>query len=835
MKQLVAVLLFIGVLLSSLIQSPTASAAFNPNNIIDESIFGNVNSMDAAAIDRWLNTFPSSCLSTNRGFSAPEPTGYSPNGGFTFGGNVSAGTIIARAAQVYDINPQVLLATLQKEQSLIAGDAGCSVLRYTAAVGYGCPDGGTTYNYSGVNLYTINGSTVTSVNGTCVNSASKAGFSQQIIRGAWLLKFGEQRSKGNIGWAVVKGSWDNSDDPKSCYSGPMTQGYHQVCPGGATTYYDGNRTIDDTPIHIDNGPTASLYWYTPHFHGNQNFVKIFESYFGAVHGPTYTWQNAGLYTYTDSSRRTLANLDNLSANERIYVVLKAKNTGTATWVNSGDFPTRIGTWNQPNRTNTFCDVTWDNCSRPGKLGEAWTSPGEVGTFAFWMKVPANMSVSTHLEDFNLVVDNVAWFTGDFLRVPMSIKPTYSASITGLYPYTDQTRSTPSSIANLLPGDRRYIAITVTNTGNVTWSNSGPNPLKLGTWSAANHTSPFCDSSWADCTRAATLKEASVAPGGTGTFEFWIKSPPTNGTSKTYYEQFNIVAEYLAWGQQLYAPMTITVDPLKFDYSFVNLTNYQDSGRTIVAPSNSAPLTSPNQTVYSRLQVKNTSNFTWSNTGANPVRLGTWGPADHNAALCNGSWISCNRATTLVESSVAPGQVGTFEFSSTVPNGYGNYREYLNLISEYAGWFKHDGLYLELRSARPTYSYSFVSQGAYSDSGRNTLLPNSVNLSLNTNQTAYMRLVVKNTGNTTWSKTTNPLRLGTWSPTDRTSPLCDGSWINCTRAAVMSESTVAPGQNATFEFSITAPASHGSIRDRYNLVSEYAHWFVDDGLVINASY
>jgi hypothetical protein len=263
---------------------------FNPNRIIDDAVFDSSSTMNAGQIDNWLNAnFPSSCISTNRGFGAPDPTGYSPTTGFTYGGAVSAGRVIYDAGQAYGINPQVLLATLQKEEGLVVGNGpyGCSALAISASVGYGCPDSGGSYSYTGLNppLYYSNGTPVTAVSGTCVNSAVKAGFSQQVIRAAWLLKFGEQRSKGNINWAVIKGSWDNSDDPQSCYGGPMTQGTWQRCPSGATTYYDGYTSIDGSPVHMDSGATAALYWYTPHFHGNQSFFDLFTGWFGGATVP----------------------------------------------------------------------------------------------------------------------------------------------------------------------------------------------------------------------------------------------------------------------------------------------------------------------------------------------------------------------------------------------------------------------------------------------------------------------------------------------------------------------------------------------------------------------
>ncbi len=283
-------LLHIGLLVSLVIGFGTSQAlaaeAFNRSKIIDDAVFDNVSTMTAQQIDAFLNSFPNSCISPNSGFAALEPIGYNPSQGYIYGNHVSAGQVIYSSAQAYGINPQVLLATLQKEQSLVAGASGSfcnngNQNKYVAAVGYGCPDNIEDFSYSGLDLYQRNGVTVTNTGVTCVNSASKAGFSQQVIRGAWLLKFGQQRAKGNVGWAVIKGAWNNSDDPQSCYGGPMTQGTFARCPSGATTYYDGYTTIDGVATHIDNGASAALYWYTPHFSGNQSFFNLFSNYFGS--------------------------------------------------------------------------------------------------------------------------------------------------------------------------------------------------------------------------------------------------------------------------------------------------------------------------------------------------------------------------------------------------------------------------------------------------------------------------------------------------------------------------------------------------------------------------
>jgi hypothetical protein len=401
---------------SMLLFSGTA-LAFTSNRVIDDLIYDNTTSMSPTQINSFLNGFSGSCISPNNGFTAPDYTGYSPSGGFTYGGNTTAGIIIDHAAETYGINPQVLLATLQKEQNLVTGGSGCSTLRYAAAVGYGCPDGGTTYSYSGVDLYTINGNTVTSVSGTCVNSSAKVGFSQQVIRAAWLLKFGEQRSEGNVNWAVIEttssdiwgnhwvSNWNNSDDPQSCYSGPMTQGNRQTCPNSPTAYYDGYTTIDGVSTHMDTGSTAALYWYTPHFSGNQSFQNIFQNWFGPTTTSGFTWQYLGQNAYTDQTKSTVADLTNVVAGTRVYLTVQVKNTGTQTWTQG---IVNLATSEPQNRSSQFYDSSWPTADRAATLDQASVAPGQTGSFSFWVTAP--QTAGTYKEYFTPVADNITWFT-----------------------------------------------------------------------------------------------------------------------------------------------------------------------------------------------------------------------------------------------------------------------------------------------------------------------------------------------------------------------------------------------------------------------------------------
>jgi hypothetical protein len=270
MKYLKTLVFFLIFFFVGAVRLGTAHATFVANDLIDDGVFDNSSSMSAAQIDSWLNSkFPNSCISTNNRFSSPEPTGFNPQDGFTYGTNVSAGTVVYDAAKVYGLNPQVILATLEKESSVVSGNASYRCQYINTAMGYDCPD-----------------------SGSCPqNPAKESGFSKQIIYATWMLKFHEQRSEGNVDWNVqltdfphAGDIWDNSDDPQACYGGRMTQGYRQICPSGASNFYDGYTTIDNTTVHLDTGATAALYDYTPHFHGIQLFVGYFEQWFGSTVG-----------------------------------------------------------------------------------------------------------------------------------------------------------------------------------------------------------------------------------------------------------------------------------------------------------------------------------------------------------------------------------------------------------------------------------------------------------------------------------------------------------------------------------------------------------------------
>ncbi|MFA4930386.1 MAG: hypothetical protein WC570_00765, partial [Patescibacteria group bacterium] len=97
---------------------------------------------------------------------------------------------------------------------------------------------------------------------------------------------------------------------------------------------------------------------------------------------------------------------NLSPEEITTVWVKFKNTGTATWYNSGDHPIRLGTSHALDRTSNFYKHTWISANRTTNLKETEVKPGGYGTFEFYLKAPNENGV--YQEYFQPVADGITW-------------------------------------------------------------------------------------------------------------------------------------------------------------------------------------------------------------------------------------------------------------------------------------------------------------------------------------------------------------------------------------------------------------------------------------------
>lgn len=251
--------------------------------------------------------------------------------------------------------------------------------------------------------------------------------------------------------------------------------------------------------------------------------------------------------------------------------------------------------------------------------------------------------------------------------------------------------------------------------------------------------------------------------------------------------------------------------------------------------NAYPNLGPGDAYNFIVTVKNTGTATWTkgvvNLATNRsrdrvprfVREGTAGES-----VISG-WLSANRIQ-FSESSVAPGQVATYSFwmrnDGVAP---GIYREYFQLVADGGEWMEDYGIYWDVHvislidALSLRYNYEFVSQNAYP--------------TLSRGQAYNFVVTVKNTGTKTWIKgTTN---LATDRLPDRItsflresgdgSPVASG-WTSPNRIT-MSESSVAPGQVATFSFWMQAQRNMtpGQYKEYFRPVVDGITWMRDLGI------
>jgi hypothetical protein len=227
----------------------SASPTYLQDDLIDDSVFLDSNSMNANQIQAFLSNIGSSLAN----YTTVETVSYYPNYNHT----VSAAELLFDAGEVYGINPQAIMATLQKEQSLIT-DPSPTASQMNFAMGYGCADSTGCSNY--------------------------AGFFNQIDNGTWQLRLNYERAAGN-------NSWWNSNITYPC-ANPSHYYNPGLFPGNNVAFINDYGTAYDS-FTIQNASTASLYCYTPHaypgssqeyYSGSYNFVVSFDNWFGSTLG-----------------------------------------------------------------------------------------------------------------------------------------------------------------------------------------------------------------------------------------------------------------------------------------------------------------------------------------------------------------------------------------------------------------------------------------------------------------------------------------------------------------------------------------------------------------------
>ena len=698
MKKLMMSLAVFGLLLGSLLPAQPVQAAWDKNNIIDNSLFIATSSMSVAEIQAFLDGQGSLLANWVDNVDMVKPDGCVAHKAT----GMTAAEVIHEAATAWNaqivencagtdvsywgdpdysnytmptVSPKVLLATLQKEQSAVTANGGYS----TDPADY------TNVGCCSSNEYKLKWATGYAVPDSGDPNHKYMGFYNQINWASWQLRYNYERSAGNTAWDEVG---------YKVFTGPFIEGNWRRCATCAVEPFDGYYPIDGSPLYMENQATASLYYYTPHtypgFFGNYNFVQFYEQWFGTTHGADYKWELVSQHSWTDDSKTQARSIQDLVPGDRVYIGFVAKNTGAVTWNNSGLGAVWAGTEGPRDRDSQFCDSTWLNCKRPGRLIETSVDPGQNGTFEFWYKVPENFSPGTFQERFSLVASGVTWFNDygmNFYTVVQAPQRTWQ--LVSQHSWTDDSKTQTRSIQDLAPGDRIYIGFVAKNTGNVTWKNSGTGALWAGTVGPRDRNSDFCDSTWLNCRRPARMVEDSVAPGENGTFEFWYNVPHRQPVGATP-ERFSLVSAGVAWLNDYGMNFYTVVEPPQYSWELVSQHAYTDNTKTT---ARSIKNLNRGDRVYLSFVARNNGNLTWRNTGEGAVWAGTEGPKDRTSDFCDSTWLNCRRPARMSESVVKPGETATFDFWYEVPTDqpYGTYPERFNILLAGVSWLNDYGM------------------------------------------------------------------------------------------------------------------------------------------------
>ncbi|WP_323745196.1 hemagglutinin [Actinomyces haliotis] len=126
-------------------------AGWDATRIIDDDVFFDATTMTQAQVAALIDKVNTGCRAGRDGtpcladatFTTKDvaATTYCP-GGYAGASKESAAAVVSKVAASCDVNPQVLLTLLQKEQGLLtASGSQLTASDYEIATGYGCPDG----------------------------------------------------------------------------------------------------------------------------------------------------------------------------------------------------------------------------------------------------------------------------------------------------------------------------------------------------------------------------------------------------------------------------------------------------------------------------------------------------------------------------------------------------------------------------------------------------------------------------------------------------------------------------------------------------------------------
>ena len=367
-------------------------------------------------------------------------------------------------------------------------------------------------------------------------------------------------------------------------------------------------------------------------------------------------------------------------------------------------------------------------------------PGAMAAFNFTAVAPAVPGVANF--QWQMSQDGSGYFGAITPNVPVNvvIRTNDSGFVSQTVP------------ATLTPGQVASASVTLTNLGNTQWAANG---YRLASLNPTNNTV------WG--TNRIALA-APVEPGAAVTLTLPITAPAVSGP---YAFQWQMIEEATGYFGAVTPNVVVTVAPAIDGADFVS--------------QNVPAAMTVGQSYPVSVVMTNTGTTTWL---AGSYRLGSQNPTN------NGNW---GLTAASLAGPVAPGGVGSFNFTVTPPAGPGTYNFQWQMVRDGVGYFG---------SLTPVVSVAVTVQ--QNNAG---YLFQTVAGTMNAGVSYPVTITLTNTGGSTWTT------AGGYALAPQNS--FDNSIWSSNRIAL--PFSVVPGQAVTFSFNVFAPAVVGTYNFQWQMV------------------
>ncbi len=405
----------------------------------------------------------------------------------------------------------------------------------------------------------------------------------------------------------------------------------------------------------------------------------------------------------------------LAPGEERLLRLSFVNAGSAAWNVAGGAAFYVYGDGSP-----FRHPSWKTADLVAPLATPAVAPGNTGSVAFLVKAPAK--AGTYDQDFVLGHGGNIWIKGSRTTIrfvvsgaPVAAASSSPGSVSTPVPAPVRTPAPVSvpvpapTVASgfkaelvdrggiewqLEPLVRTTIRVKFRNAGTAKWANTGTGAVSLGP--SGGRKSDFQDEGWKSAGVAATLQEAEVAPGGTGTFVVTLRGATKPGSFSETFSLFSGASAFeggsVSFPIRVTAPLAYIVNNVPngtvngVDPALVSAQAASANGDTSADYRAVLLLRSVSQVVLTgnarqplTLGFKNAGASTWKTMA---IRLEGLVPAINEkwASLRDETW-----ATSLepVRSSAvtAPGNLNFLSFKMKVPAKRGTYTARFRLYAD----------------------------------------------------------------------------------------------------------------------------------------------------------